>query len=138
MRAYVRTPRSILSARDRTTHTVSHQLGTIVTEGFEPPTAHKQVSAPAYELRYDTACHGLHFCKNARLNFTYLIDCDLHTIWKLAKSHLSCGFQLIPTTIPSTYSGTIKHHITVYLIDSLCQTDNSLSAEHRRTVSHCP
>ena len=58
MRAYVRTPRSILSVRDRTTHTVSHQLGAIVTEGFEPPTAHKQVSAPSYELRYDTAYHG--------------------------------------------------------------------------------
>ena len=58
MRANVRTPRSILSVRDRTTHTVSHQLGTIVVEGFEPPTAHKQVSAPAYELRYDTAYHG--------------------------------------------------------------------------------
>ena len=33
-------------------------LRRIVTEGFEPPTAHKQVSAPAYELRYDTAYHG--------------------------------------------------------------------------------
>lgn len=88
-----------ISVCDCATHTVSDQLGTIGTDGFEPPTFHLKMSwistrlkAPANELRSKTAIR--------RLAIFFIVPC---VALSCAPSQEIGGWGFVPH-ITTTYS----------------------------------